>query len=228
MSLTQAQIDHLDGNGLPSPFGAVADQLLIGTLLNSYDERLTDLEGSDETAEAENTDVQIPLALGAGVADAGTWAKAFTSAGVRTVTRTANASTQGFWVEVPVRARTASGKGFKPTGVKTVYSVGTADATDIRTEVYKRTVPADGSAPSAPTLLGGDADGHYDAAHDTAAERGDDTGAPENHTSTMTLPTPAYLGDGEELLVKFVVTDPGTSVVILKDIVVLGSETLLD
>lgn len=214
----------LNGDHISSPLGTIAPKVLLGTRLN---------EAAAAAAQAaalgaENTDGQMQIPLFSGIADGGTYTKAITSAGVRTVTRAAADPADSFWVEIPVRARTSTGKGIKATGVKLVYSVNTADAQDIRAELYKRVIPADNAAPAAPTLLGGDQNAHYDDAHNTAAERGDDTGAPENHTLTMTLPAPAYLADGEQLLLRIFCDGAATSVIVITDAILLYSETLAD
>ena len=235
--MTQAALETavknaLDGaGGLSSPMATLASKVLLGTRLDE----LVTLQGSGVTEAAkvaalgaENTDGQLQIPLFAGVADGGTYTKAVTSAGLRTITRTAADAADSFWVEVPVPARTASGKGIKPTGVKLVYSVGTADAQDIRAELWTRVVPADGSAVAAPAVYGGSTDAEYDAAHNTAAERGDDTGAPEHHTMVMTVAAPAYLGDGVELLLRIFCDGAATSAIIIRDAVLLYSALHVD
>lgn len=206
-------------------------EIAMGVVLAAAVATYLDAQAAEATAlGAEDTDVQIPLDILAGTADAGTWTKAITSAGAVTVTRTAAGATEGFWVPCNEAIRTASGRGLKITGIRCVYTVGTADATDVRTELYSLVTPADNSATAAATLLDGAAadNAHYDAAHDTAAERGDDTAAPEKHTSTLTVLTPAYAVTGVYYFVKFVVVDPGTSVVVLKSITLLCSQRLVD
>lgn len=114
-----------------------------------------------------------------GVADAGTWAKAATSGGLATVTRTAASATQSFWIALPqVKA------GDLLVGVDANYSVNTADLDDVRFEIWEETLASTGSAPTAAVAFG-EADADYDAAHDTAAERGLDTAAPQRHRVSM-------------------------------------------
>lgn len=220
-SLSQRTRDILDGDkGLSSPLAGIAQRVLLGTRLHE----VTGLQDKVTAAGAENTDVVVPLQVLGGTADAGTWTKAITSAGVRTVTRTAAAALQGYWLEAPQRYRTSSGKGLKVTGVRVEYNTATAIQTDVRVEVYKRTMSANGAAPGAPTLIGGDQNAHYDTAHDTAAERN----SVADHTAVVTLPTPAYLAANEEILVKFVVDGSATGVTLLRDCHLLCSETLVD
>lgn len=177
---------------------------------------------------AENTDLQVQIPILAGTGDAGTWTAAVTSGGLETVTRTAAAATESFWVPIPLPARTTASKGIKPTGLLVNYSVDTADATDLTCELWKVTQGADGASPTAAVVFG-DANGDYDAAHDTAAERGDDTANPELHLATVTdAGTPAYVGTGEALLFRFKVVDPGTSDVVLKSAILTYSETMND
>jgi len=177
---------------------------------------------------AENTDGQAVIPILTGVGDAGTWTAAVTSGGLETVTRSAGAATESFWVPIPMPSRTTASRGFKPTGIKVNYTVDTADASDIRAELWKVTQGADNAARTAAVIVG-EADADYDAAHDTAAERGDDTTAPELHLAVVTdAAGAAYVGAGETLLLRFVVVDPGTSVVVLTSAVLLYSETLVD
>lgn len=210
--------------GLSSPLALLAKDTLLGDRLEN-----AILEAAKVAAlTAENTDGQMPLALNSGKADGGTYTYAISTAGVRTLTRTAADAADSFWIEVPLRQRTASGKGIKPTGVKLVYSVGTADAQDIRTELYTVAVPADNAAVAAPAIYGGSLDAEYDAAHNTAAERGDDTTGPELHTMVMTVAAPAYLGDGTQLLLRIFCDGATTSVIIIKSAVLLYSELIND
>lgn len=179
---------------------------------------------------AENADGQVPIPLLAGLADGGTWTAAVTSGGLVSVARTAADAPDSFWVEIPVPSRTAASKGIKPTGLRVNYSVATADAADVRFELWKVTQGADGAARTAAVLFG-DADEDYDAAHDTAVKRGDDTGAPELHLAIVTdAGTPAYLAAGETLMLRcYVDGDAGpASVVTVTNAVLLVSETLVD
>lgn len=179
---------------------------------------------------AENTDGQLQIPLLAGLADGGTWTAAVTSGGLVSVARTAADAPDSFWVEIPVPSRTSASKGIKPTGLRVNYSVATADAADVRFELWKVTQGADGAARTAAVLFG-DADEDYDAAHDTAVKRGDDTAAPELHLAVVSdAGTPAYLAAGETLMLRcYVDGDAGpASVVTVTSAVLLFSETLVD
>lgn len=217
-ALSTKLVQILNGDkGRPSPLAGSAKQILLGT-------RLNELLAALAALIAENTDVLIPLQVLSGTADAGTWTKAITSTGVRTVTRTAAAAVQGYWIEPPLRTRTTALRGLKVTGIRVEYNTATAIQNDVRVEVYKRTMSVQGAAPAAPTLLGGDQNAHYDAAHDTAAERN----AIADHTAVVTLPTPAYLAANEELLVKFVIDGSAAGVTLLRDCHILAAEALSD
>lgn len=179
---------------------------------------------------AENTDGQIQIPLLAGLADGGTWTKAVTSGGLVSVARTAADAPDSFWVEIPVPSRTTASKGIKPTGLRVNYSVATADVADVRFELWKVTQGADNAARTAAVLFGED-DADYDGDHNTAAERGDDTAAPELHLAIVTdAGTPAYLGAGETLMLRcYVDGDAGAAgVVTVTSAVLLFSETLVD
>jgi hypothetical protein len=181
-----------------------------------------------DAIEAENTDVEISIEPLNGLSDDATvnWTRGITSAGVRTMTRAAGATASGLWYPIPTRIRSSTDKGLKPTGVKMAYSVGTATLTDIRTELYKRTMPAAGDAPGTPALIAGATNSEYVAAYNTAAERS----AIEDHTLELTVPTEAqaYLAADEQLLLKVYVDPAASSVLVLKDIALLASEALVD
>lgn len=163
---------------------------------------------------AENTDGNIDIPLN-GTATSGTWAYAITSDGIQTLTRTANAATEYYWVAVPMPHRSSASKGIKPTGLDVNYRVGTADATDITFELWARTLGANGAEPTAAVLFGED-DADYDADHNTAAGRGLDTAAPQLHRAIITnAGVPAYLGGDESLYLRIKVVDPGTSAVVI-------------
>ena len=90
---------------------------------------------------------------------------------------------------------------------------------------------ADGSAATVTTLAGDD-DADYDADHDTAAERGDSTGAPELHTATITIPTGerTFLVEDEQLQIRAEVdaAGAGTSEVWVKGMKVKCRRVLTD
>ena len=114
-----------------------------------------------------------------GTLDGGAWAKAATSGGLATVTHTPAAGAQSYWIPLP-KVKT----GDLIVGVDANYSAGVAVADDIRFEIWAETLGADNAAPTAAVLMGDD-NADYDAAHNTAAERGDITAAPELHKIAM-------------------------------------------
>jgi hypothetical protein len=86
---------------------------------------------------------------------------------------------------------------------------------------------ADNAARTA-AVIAGDVDADYDSAHNSAAERADDTTAPELHKIVMSdAGTPAFLAAGESLMLRvYVDGDAGPSgVFILTDAVLTFSET---
>lgn len=179
---------------------------------------------------AENTDGLMSIPLLGGVGDAGTWTKAITSGGLATVTRTAAAGGSSFWVDVPVPARTSALKGIKPTGLRINYTAATAVVGDVRFELWKVTQGADGAARTAAVIVG-NLDADYDAAHDTAAERADITGAPELHLAIVTDAAGAvYLGAGESLKLRCFVEGDGAGLgtIVITDANLLYSETTVD
>jgi hypothetical protein len=172
--------------------------------------------------ETASKEMRIPIDQG--IADGGTYTVAITTGGLITVTRTAADAADSYWVSIPIGNNTTASKGIKPTGLKVNYTVDTADAEDIRCELWKVTQGADDAARTAAVIFG-DADGDYDAAHDTAAERGDDTTNPELHLATVTdAGTPAYLGAGESLLFRFYCDGAATSDIVLTDAVLVYTE----
>ena len=172
---------------------------------------------------AENTDGHMCIPFSRALAEGGTWTASISGDGLPVLTRTAAATTDEAWIEVPVPARTAASRGIRPTGLIACYTIDTASPDDIRFELWKRTLGADGAAASAVVLFG-NVDGDYDAAHDTAAERVDDTGAPELHTATLTdAAGSVYLGASEQLIVRIIVDgDAGAAAAV----VVTGLELL--
>lgn len=120
-----------------------------------------------------------PIDILSGVGDAGTWTKAATSGGLSTVTRTAAAAAQSFWVALP-QVKT----GDLILGVDANYSANTADLEDVRFEIWEETLGANGAAPTAAVAFGED-NADYDADHNTTAERGLDTAAPQLHRVIM-------------------------------------------
>ena len=180
----------------------------------------------DALRPVEDGQVAIPLLRGLSEDATIVWTPAISSAGVRTLARAAVATAGGIWFEIPMLSRTSASKGAKFRGVKLAYLVATATPTDIRCELYKRTIPATGNAPATPSLMAGATNSEYDTAHNTEAERV----AQASHTLLVTVPAAAqdYVAADEELLVR-VYVDPTagtTSVVPIKDLVLLTTPAL--
>lgn len=234
---TAIPADHYDG-GKNLHTGHNTKDSGLGTLAEIQERQRADVAAVNTEAAAnttktaalgaENTDGQMGIDILNGVAGSGTWTPTMQSGGPR-LRRTAHADAQDFWVQVPLPARTAASKGRKVTGLAVNYEVNTADVEDVRAELHKVTLGADGAARTK-AVLGGEADAHYDSAHDTPTKRGDDTAAPELHRAVVTLPSPAYLAADEQLWLRlFVDGDAGAAgVVDFTAAQLLFDETLVD
>lgn len=178
---------------------------------------------------AANTDVSIEVDFCNGVAQAGTWTPTVSATGIKSLTRTAAAAAQSYWITVPLRKRGGALKGFAPKGLVANYSVNAALLDDVRFEVWVVTLGADGAGPTGVVLFG-DLDAQYDAAHNTAAERGDNTGAPELHRAEITFAAGTYIGAEEQLMIRVLVDgDAGPAgVFVLNALQLIGEETLVD
>ena len=179
---------------------------------------------------AEDTDghMWLPAMIGAGIS--GTWTAQSGANSNPVITRVASASAEIYHVPICLPGRTTASRGAKITSYKAVYSVDTAALDDVKFILLSSDVPADGSAPGSLTTVAGSADGNYDTDHNTAAKRGDHTGGPEYHTATVTVGSPAYVGDGEGYHVRvWVDGDAGAaSVFRLYGLHVYYSQTLID
>jgi hypothetical protein len=111
--------------------------------------------------------------------------------------RTAAATTDSAALDIPaVALRDASGSGRRPTGLTLYYRVATADLDDVSVVAYKTNTPADGTVVAASSMSTAQT---FDAAHDTAAERGDFGAGPKQHTMDITFAAAqqVYFNDGE-------------------------------
>jgi hypothetical protein len=158
----------------------------------------TDVQAAvDEIAAryiAEGSSGMIAFPIFSGVAASGTWAADFTD-GVPALRRTAATATQTYYIDVPLHVRPEWRMTFTTAHIR--YAVRTADLDDVKFTFSLLEVPDDNVntwASFTGTSPKGDIDGDYDAAHNTAAERGDDTGAPEYHTAQVTLSWADVLG----------------------------------
>lgn len=185
-----------------------------------------DLDLADVVAElaaivAENTDASVGIDLADRVDVSGVWTLTRAGAGIYVLTRTAGAATEAVAFRASrLRLRTTASRGFKATGCRIKYTVGTADLNDLTVFGVFSVMPATGAAVAAATSLGTVT---YDADHDTSAKRK----AIGEHTLTATFGTPVYLSEAEvEVLVT--VDAALTSDLAINKIELLGSETLVD
>lgn len=130
------------------------------------------------------TDGHKILDITGGVAVSGTW-NITTHNSQPALVRTASTGTESYQYVIDIQKRP---DWRIDLGTATIhYSVETADLDDVLFIFQTQIAPADNSGTWTATTAGGDVNGDYDTAHDTAAERGDDTGAPEYHTCTVDL-----------------------------------------
>lgn len=170
------------------------------------------------------TPVEVPVLLMGGRADAGTWTPGINSTGVRQVVRTAAAAAVSYWIDVPTEHSNDSGTSFafQATGVRLLYTIATAAANDVRIEVWRRSRAA-GAVTTG--VLGGNNNAEYDAAHDTAAERG---GIAANTEATVTLPAAnqLWLDTDQNLTLRVFIDAAATTAFTVLDCVLLGNRYL--
>lgn len=188
--------------------------------------RIDSIESKTNALGTDKTDFVQTVALSNWVPGNGVWTLAhgglFGTTGLR---RTPGVSTEWVYFECPLTRRLAANHGVKPTGLLVKYGVSVAPPLDIQFLTYRAQLRAHGINTNA-VLLGGDQDAHYDAAHDTAAERSDVGGPARYHTATITFPVgfqQAYLLEGERIEIEAVVTP---DVAGLADITLLGFDLL--
>lgn len=196
--------------------------------LGTQGSAITALQGQTTAIGLENTDGEAGIDILSGIAGSGTWTKSMQATGPR-VRRTASNGNEDFWIHCPLPTRRTASKGRKVTGVVANYEVDTADLDDVRFELYKVSLGADDAARTR-TLLGGDQDAEYDAAHDTSVKRGDDTNGPELHRAQVTLPAPAYVAADEQIWLRIFCDGDagGAGVLDVTAAKLLFSETLVD
>jgi len=141
----------------------------------------------------ERTDGQVFLSAQMGHPVSGTYTLTEVAADLYAMRRTAAAGVDTFVIPIPIATWTTALEGVKISSIKVIYSVATADLDDVIIKINKGGVPADGSISTVANVAF-----TYDAAHDSAAERADDTGAPEYHTMTCTIDTPGYIDASEK------------------------------
>ena len=168
--------------------------------------------------------VEMPVLLMGGRADGGTWTPAINTTGIRQLARTAAAAAVSYWIDVPLEHTNGSGSpfNFQPTGARLLYTIATAAANDVRVEVWRRGRTA-GAVTSG--VLGGSNNAEYDAAHDTASERG---AVAANTEATMTIPVAnqVWLDENQNLTMRIFVDAALTTAFSVQDIVLLGNRYL--
>lgn len=116
--------------------------------------------------------------------------------------KSAAATAEAVTMVVPIShalGRTASSRGMKVTSIELYYKVGTAACTALTCKLYKTTLAADGTIPTAAEvsstldLSGSDA---YDA---------------DEHKLTLTPTTAAFIGDNEAYHVELIATKAATT-----------------
>ena len=135
--------------------------------------------------------------------NAGTWTLTMAS-NVISQNKAAAAETPGIFIPIALPGNSASFKGSYLTSIDVIYSVGTADLTDFATvELEKQALPATGSAQTAstPAIT-------CDTGHNTAALRK----VQGNHTLTVTLTTPVWIGAGDAYTLYLYISAAATSV----------------
>ena len=134
---------------------------------------------------------------------AGTWTDAVAS---NVWSRQKAAADAAAVVKIPIGIpqNSASQKGAYLRSIDIWFKVTTAALDSLAATIYKATLPADGAAYAAPSSQAFS----YDAGHDTAAERID----VDEHKMTLTLTTPFWLDDDDEVYVELAVDGALTSV----------------
>jgi hypothetical protein len=136
---------------------------------------------------------------------AGTWTEKETAtADVWCIERTAADAACNVHIPIPLPSNGSAKKGsyLKSVNVWFVILVGALDA--MAANIYKVTLQADGGA-----LVAGESIAFtYDAGHDAAAERVD----VDEHVMTLTLDTPVWIDDDEQIFVELVLDNGAASV----------------
>lgn len=106
-------------------------------------------------------------------------------------------------IPVPIPQNSVALKGSKLVSIDIWFKVATAALDASSAVIYKATLPADAAAYAAPASQAFS----YDTGHDTAGERID----VDEHKMTLTLTTPIWLDDDDEVYVEFTVDAATTS-----------------
>ena len=133
---------------------------------------------------------------------AGTWT-ATVASNVWFARRTAADAASTTRIPVLVPSNSAGNKGAYLTSVDVFYRVGTAALDALQADLYTTTLGADSALQTVAAVTT-----TYDSGHDTAAERID----VDEHTLTLSLSTPVWVDNDEELFVELVADNAATSV----------------
>ena len=132
---------------------------------------------------------------------AGTWT-ATVASNVWYARRTAADAASTTRIPVLLPSNSSGSKGAYLTSVDVFYRVVTAALDALQADLYKMTVGADGALQTVAAVTT-----TYDTGHDAAAERID----VDEHALTLTLSTPVWVDNDEEIFVEVVVDNAATS-----------------
>lgn len=136
---------------------------------------------------------------------AGTWT-ATVASNVWSTNRTAADATWVTKIPIKIPQNSVALKGAKLASIDIWFKIGTAALDSLAATIYKATLPADGAAfgtPDTPTFT-------YDTGHDAAAERID----VDEHKMTLTITTPFWVDEDDEIYVELAGDAAATSVFI--------------
>jgi hypothetical protein len=132
---------------------------------------------------------------------AGTWT-ATVASNVWYARRSAADAAATTRIPVLLPSNSSGNKGAYLTSIDIFYRVATAALDALQADLYKMTLPANGALQTVAAVTT-----TYDAGHDSAAERI----TVDEHTLTLTLTTPVWVDNDEELFVEVVVDNAATS-----------------
>lgn len=132
---------------------------------------------------------------------AGTWT-ATVASNVWYARRSAADAAATTRIPVLLPSNSSGNKGAYLTSVDLFYRVGTAALDALQADLYKMTVGADGALQTVAAVTT-----TYDSGHDSAAERID----VDEHSLTLSLTTPVWVDNDEELFVEVVADNAATS-----------------
>lgn len=169
--------------------------------------RIADNEDDIAAIAAENTDAFVWVGPDQFRTLSGAWTYE-QDGSLAQLTRVASSGTGAVRCSVSLICREAANKGLQLNAVDWMYSVDTADLDDVKGKVVMTEALANGTKPDA-VALAGDNDVEYDTAHNTAAKRGADDAAPEQHRMTITVPSPEYIEADKGLDLRLAVDGDG-------------------